>query len=91
MYQVFRRREASDELDDNVGIGRENGVEVVGPNYVVRNPGLLLALEVAIADVSEAEQAVAVIVFSCAENFGNGAADSSEAHEGDAARGRAIP
>jgi hypothetical protein len=66
-------------------------VEVIGPNHVTRNPtpvspGLLLALKVAIADVSEAEQAIFAIAL--AENLGDGAADGAEAHQGDSACGR---
>ena len=53
----------------------------------LRNPRLLLALDVAIADVRQAEQAVVAF----AENLGHGAAHGSEAHQRNPARGSAIP
>jgi hypothetical protein len=69
-------------------------VKVVGPDYVGRKPSLsnkrlLFAFETAIADVGEAEQAISVTAFG--ENLGHGAAHGSETHQGNAARGRAIP
>ena len=86
-HQLFRWRQSPDQLYNNVGVGVENRVEVFSPNYVARYPGLLLALEVPIADVRQAEQAVATL----AENLGHGAAHGSKAHQRNPARGSAIP
>ena len=57
-------------------------MEVFGPDNITGNPGLLLALEVAIADVRQAQQAIA----SLAKNLGYGAAHRSEAHQRNRAR-----
>ncbi len=79
--------ETANQFNHDVRAGIKNRLEVFGPNYVTRHPGLFFALEVAIADVGQAEHAIAAF----AQNFGHGAAHGSEAHQGNPARERAIP
>jgi hypothetical protein len=61
-------------------------VEIVCPNDAARHPRLLLAFEVAIADVGEAEQAIA----SLAKYLGHWATDGAETNKGNPARGSSI-
>ena len=56
---------------------------VVGPDHIAWNPRLLLSFHVAIADVGEAQRAVAVL----AQNFGHGSAHRSKANQRHAAGG----
>ena len=86
-HQIFGGMKAADQLNDDVGVGVENGLEVLGPNDVVRHPGLLLSFEVAIADLRQAEQAISTLT----ENLGHGAAHGSEAHQRDATWGSRTP
>ena len=86
LHQLFRWSQTTDQLNDDVGVGLKNRVEVVGPDYVAWHPRLLLAFDAPIADVRQAEQAIATL----AENLGHGAAYGSEAHEGNTARGTTI-
>jgi hypothetical protein len=66
-------------------------VEVIGPDHVAGNPslvspGLLLTLEVAIADVGEAKRAG--VAFE--ENLGDGAAYGAKAYQSNPARRRVV-
>ena len=80
-HDLLRRIQAADQFDHDVGVGAEHRLNVVGPDDIAWNPGLLLLFDVAVADVGEAER----LVVALAQNFGDGAADGSEADEGDAA------
>ena len=82
-HNVFRGVKPANQFNNDINVGVEDGVEVVRPGYVTRNPALgnpwlFLTLDVAIADVGEAEQAVTCVTL--AENLGHGAAHGSEAH-----------
>jgi hypothetical protein len=54
--------------------------EVFCPDYIARYPRLLFALDVAVADVRQAQQGIAAFT----ENLGHGAAYRSETYEGNA-------
>ena len=62
-------------------------MEVFCPNYAVEHPGLLLAFNVAIADMAQLKQQIAAL----AQDLSDGSANRSKAHESDLARGNAIP
>src|SRR5208337_529321 len=70
-----------------VGVGIENGPEIFRPDHIPRNPRLLLALDVSIADVGQAQRAIAAFT----KNLGYCAANGSEAYQRYPARGTAIP
>ena len=61
-------------------------MEIFRPDYVARNPWLLLTLDIAVADVREAQQAIATL----AQNFSRGTPYRSEACQGNPARRIAI-
>ena len=52
--QIARRLEAAHQLDDDVGVGRDDGVDALGPLDAARNPVDLLPLDAAIADRRQA-------------------------------------
>src|SRR5258708_3290804 len=83
--KFFGRRQRSYQFDDDVG-GVENCVEVFSPDYFLRNPFLLLAGDVAIVDVGQAERGIAALK----KNPGYGASDGAEAEDRDTTQGAAI-
>ena len=62
----------------DVGVRAEYGLNIVGPDDIGGTPGLFLLLDVTVADVGQAQR----LVSAFAEDFGDGAADGSEADEG---------
>ena len=84
-YDLFRRIDPADELNHNGNIGLQHRIHVLGPDDVGRNPILLLACDVAIANVSELQRLVAAL----AQNFGDGPANRPEADQRNFA-GRAL-
>ena len=76
---VFGGMQAADQFDDDVGAGRENIVDALGPYDFGGKPVDFLADHVAIADVSEAQSDVRAL----AQNSCDGTADGAEAEQGD--------
>ena len=52
--EIARRLEATHQLDDDVGVRRDDGIDAVGPLNAGRHPVDLLALDTAIADRASA-------------------------------------
>ena len=74
---LLRRIEPTDELNHDRDIGVQHRIHILGPDDIGRNPILLLACDVAIANVSELQRLVAAL----AQNFGDGPANRPEADQ----------
>ena len=71
--------EAAHQLDDDVDVGVEDFVEVLGPDHGGGDPGGLFAGHAAVEDMRELE----AVGLQVAENARDGAADGAESQEGD--------
>ena len=71
--------EAADQLDDDVDVGVEDFVEVLGPDDGGGDPVGFFAGHAAVEDVRELE----AVGFQVAENAGDGAAHGAESQDSD--------
>src|SRR5690349_25168470 len=78
--------QSANQLDHDIGVRVENRSDVLSPDHVLRNPILLLSLDVAIKDVSELQGTVMMLT----QNLGNGTADRPKSHERNAASGASL-
>ena len=86
-YNLLRRIQTSDQLDDDVHIRAQHRLDIIGPHHVCGNPCLLLPLNVAIANVGKAERLVAAL----AKNLRDRAPHGSKSNQRNFACGRVSP
>ena len=77
--EIARRLEAAHQLDDDVGVGRDDVVDAVGPVDASRHPVDLLALDAAIADGRQLQRRMN----PARQHLRDRSADRAEADDGD--------